>query len=151
LNCRFDVAEMLKTQPFCACSFNLAQIWEWENLPSALEEIITRGRRSYRKILQMLSQTIVVSIENFAAEHNDEEFLKAAENLIEIFKDDREIPLLTNHELIILQRIFESLPTSPLVSVKPPAEESFLSGEELRFQVNDWLDNLPSEPVLLKF
>jgi hypothetical protein len=91
------------------------------------------------------------SIENFAAEHNDEEFLKAAENLIEIFKDDREIPLLTNHELIILQRIFESLPTSPLVSVKPPAEESFLSGEELRFQVNDWLDNLPSEPVLLKF
>ena len=151
LNCRFDVAEMLKTQPFCACSFNLAQIWEWENLPSALEEIITRGRRSYRKILQMLSQTIVASIENFAAEHNDEEFLNAAVNLIEIFKDNREIPLLTNHELIILQRIFESLPTSPLVSVKPPAEESFLSGEELRFQVNDWLDNLPSEPVLLKF
>lgn len=151
MNCRFDVAAMLQTQPFCACSFNLAQIWEWENLPSALEEIITRGRRSYRKILQMLSQTIVASIENFAHENTDEEFLNAAINLIEIFKDDREIPLLTNHELIILQRIFESLPTSPLVSVKPPAEESFLSGEELRFQVNDWLDNLPSEPVLLKF
>jgi hypothetical protein len=151
LNCRFDVTAMLKSQPFCACSFNLAQIWEWENLPSALEEIITRGRRSYRKILQMLNQTIVASIENFAAENTDEEFLNAAINLIEIFKEDKEIPLLSNHELIILQRIFESLPTSPLVLVKPPAEESFLSGEELRFQVNDWLDNLPSEPVLLKF
>jgi len=151
LNCRFDVSAMLKTQPFCACSFNLAQIWEWENLPSALEEIITRGRRSYRKILQMLAQTIVAAVEHFAAENTEEEFLDATVNLIEIFKNGKEIPLFTNHELIILQKIFESLPTSPLVSVNPPAEESFLSGEELRFQVNDWLDNLPSEPVLLKF
>jgi len=151
LNCRFDVSEMLKTQPFCACSFNLAQIWEWENLPSALEEIITRGRRSYRKILQMLNQTIVSSVEHFYADNDEEEFASAAEHLIEIFKDAGEIPLLTNHELVILQKVFESLPTSPLVSVTPPTEESFLSGEELRFQVNDWLDNLPSEPVLMKF
>lgn len=151
LNCRFNVTEMLKTQPFCACSFNLAQIWEWENLPSALEEIITRGRRSYRRILQMLSQTIVAAVERFAAENTDEEFLEASIHLLEIFKEKQEIPLLTNHELVILQRIFESLPTSPLVSVVPPAEESYLSGEELRFQVNDWLDNLPSEPVLMKF
>ena len=151
LNCRFDVSEMLKTQPFCACSFNLAQIWEWENLPSALEEIITRGRRSYRKILQMLSQTIITAVEHFAGQHNDEDFLNAAVRLIDIFKDNQEIPLLSNHELVILQTIFESLPTSPLVSVRPPTEESYLSGEELRFQVNDWLDNLPSEPVLMKF
>jgi len=142
---------MLTTQPFCACSFNLAQMWEWENLPLALEEIITRGRRSYRRILQMLNQTIVTSVEHFANENTDEEFLEATFNLIEVFKNGKEIPLLTNHELVILQKIFEALPTSPLVSISPPAEESFLSGEELRFQVNDWLDNLPSEPVLLKF
>ena len=78
-------------------------------------------------------------------------FLEAAVHLIDVFKENREIPLLTNHELVILQKIFDSLPTSPLVSVSPPAEESYLSGEELRFQVNDWLDNLPSEPVLMKF
>ncbi|MCY7348977.1 MAG: hypothetical protein LH614_22535 [Pyrinomonadaceae bacterium] len=151
LNCRFDVTEMLKTQPFCACSFNLAQIWEWENLPFALEEIITRGRRSYRKILQMLNQTIVSAVEHFTDQNSEEEFLDASVRLIEIFTQGAEIPLLTNHELVILQKIFESLPTSPLISVSPPTEDSFLSGEELRYQVNDWLDNLPSEPVLLKF
>lgn len=151
LNCRFDVVDMLQTQPFCACSFNLAQIWEWENLPSALEEIITRGRRSYRKILQMLSQTITSSVEHFARENKEAEFSEAAAHLLEVFRHNAEIPLLTNQELVILQKIFEALPTSPLVSVSPPAEESFMSGEEVRFQVNDWLDNLPSEPVLLKF
>ena len=151
LNCRYDVKEMLKTQPFCACSFNLAQVWEWENLPVALEEIITRGRKSYRRILQMLNQTLVASVEHFLSENTDGEFTDAAVNLIEVFRNGKEIPLLTNHELVILQKIFEALPTSPLVSVSPPTEESFLSGEELRFQVNDWLDNLPSEPVLLKF
>ncbi len=151
MDCRFDVTQMLKTQPLCACSFNLAQIWEWENLPSALEEIVTRGRRSYRRILQMLNQTIVSSVEHFVEENKDEEFLDAAVHLIDLFKENQEIPLLTNHELVILQKIFESLPTSPLVSVNPPTEESYLSGEELRFQVNDWLDNLPSEPVLMKF
>jgi hypothetical protein len=151
LNCRFEVTEMLKGQPFCACSFNLAQIREWENLPAAFEEIIMRGRRSYRRILQMLSQTIISSVEHFASENTDEDFSKAAAHLIEIFSQGKEIPLLNNHELVILQRIFESLPTSPLVSILPPAEDSFLSGEELRLQVNDWLDNLPSEPVLMKF
>jgi hypothetical protein len=110
-----------------------------------------RGRRSYRRILQMLSQTIVSMVKHFAAENTDDEFAPAASRLIEVFTDNKEIPLLTNHELVILQKIFESLPTSPLVSISPPAEESYLSGEELRFQVNDWLDNLPSEPVLMKF
>ncbi len=98
----------------------------------------------------MLSQTIVASVEQFS-ETTDDEFSNAAGHLIDIFKGNQEIPLLNNHELVILQKIFESLPTSPLVSVNPPTEESYLSGEELRFQVTDWLDNLPSEPVLMKF
>ena len=150
LSCRFDVRGMLKTQPFCVCSFNLAQMWEVENLPATLEAIITRGRKSYWKILRMLNQTIVASVEHFAEENTDEEFLNAAIHLIEIFKDGKDTPVLTNDELVILQKVFENLPTSPLVAINFATEDSFLSGEELRFQVTDWMDDLPSEPVLLK-
>jgi len=150
LNCRFDVRGMLKTQPFCVCSFNLAQMWEVENLPATFEAIITRGRKSYWKILRLLSQTIITSVEHFAEEASDEEFLTAAIHLIEIFKDGKDAHVLTNDELVILQKVFENLPTSPLVAINFATEESFLSGEELRFQVNDWMDDLPSEPVLLK-
>jgi len=151
LNCRFDVREMLKTQPFCACSFNLAQMAEWESLPVALEEIITRGRRSYRRILRMLDQTVIAAIQSFAAADTNKEFTEALQHLTEMFGEGREIPLLNNQELMVLENIFDILPTSPLITIKPPTEESFLSGEELRHQVNDWLNNLPSKPVLLKF
>lgn len=150
LSCRFDARAMLKTQPSCVCSFNLAQIWEFENLPATLEAVVLRGRKSYWKILRLLSQTLVPAIENFMNENPEEEFLNAAINLIEIFKDEKEAAVLGNDELVILQRVFETLTTSPLVTINFATEGSFLSGEELRFQVNDWMDDLPSEPVLLK-
>ena len=43
LDCKFEVREMLKTHPFCACSFNLSQIEEWETLPDQLSLKIDRG------------------------------------------------------------------------------------------------------------
>lgn len=150
LNCRFDVREMVKTQPSCACSFNLSKMSEWENLPETLAEHINYGRKNYRKVLQTLSQTLIPQIENFAAENNDEEFFDAAHRLIEVFKEDRETLLLTNNELIVLQKVFDDLPTSPLMQIKFPSDEGFLSHDELRLRVNNWLEELPREPVLLK-
>ncbi len=150
LNCRFDVREMVKTQPFCACSFNLSKMSEWENLPETLAEHINYGRKNYRKVLQSLSQTLIPQIENFAAENNDEEFFDAAHRLIGVLKEDRETSLLTNNELIVLQKIFDVLPTSPMMQIKFPSDEGFLSHDELRMRVNNWLEELPREPVLLK-
>jgi len=149
LDCRFDAQEMLKIQPFCACSFNLTKMRELESLPATLTEIVNYGRRSYRKILRMLSQTLVPLIEQFPTEGN-EEFVEARIHLVEIFSKEQEIPLLTNHELVILQKIFDTLPTSPLISVNFLSEEGFLSRDELSLQIGDWLDNLPNEPALLK-
>ncbi len=150
LNCRFDVREMVKTQPFCACSFNLSKMSEWENLPETLAEHINYGRKNYRKVLHSLSQALIPQVENFAAANNDEEFFEAAHRLIETFKEDRETSLLSNNELIVLQKIFDDLPTSPLMQIKFPNDEGFVSHDELRMRVNNWLEELPREPVLLK-
>jgi hypothetical protein len=150
LNCRFDVREMVKTQPFCACSFNLSKMSEWENLPETLVEHINYGRKNYRKVLQSISHTLIPQIENFAAANNDEEFFEAAHRLVEVLKDERETSLLNNNELIVLQKVFDDLPTSPLMQIKFPSDEGFLSHDELRLRVNNWLEELPREPVLLK-
>ncbi len=150
LNCRFDVREMVKTQPFCACSFNLSKMSEWENLPETLVEHINYGRKNYRRVLQTLSQVLIPQIEKFAVENNDEEFFEAAHRLIEVFKEDRDATLLGNNELIVLQKVFDDLPTSPLMQIKFPSDEGFLSHDELRLRVNNWLEELPREPVLLK-
>ncbi|MCY7374925.1 MAG: DUF6079 family protein [Pyrinomonadaceae bacterium] len=149
LDCRFDVRTMLKTQPFCGCSFKLAQTRNWEKLPATLVETVARGRANYRDVLWKLKDTMVSLFEHFIGQMNDEDFTKTARRLIEIFKS-QQIPLLTNGDLVVLQKVFDDLPTAPLLQITLPSDESFLSREELRVQLNDWLEGLPNEPVLLK-
>ena len=47
-------------------------------------------------------------------------------------------------------RLGRPLPASPLLQVAVPSDKGFLSREELRQQVGEWLDELPREPGLLK-
>ncbi len=115
LNCRFDVREMLNAQPFCACAFSLAKIREWEKLPAALEEIVGRGRKSFRESLSVSSRDLIPRVANFSARYKDDEFSEAALHLTEVLKNDfEELSLLTGNELIILQKILADLPVSSL-------------------------------------
>jgi hypothetical protein len=114
LDCRFDVREMLKTHPFCACSFTLHQIREWEKLPQSLSDTINQGRKVYRNVLQILGDALVPLIRKFADAHELEEFSESVAHLIEVLRADEEIPLLTNEELIILQKVFETNSFSPV-------------------------------------
>lgn len=151
LDCRFEVTEMLKMHPFCACSFNLKSAREWENLPAAFEDTIRRGRKSYMKILRLLGQTLFPLIERFSKKHNENEFTVAALHLTEVLKDNNDEPTpLTNNELIVLQKAFELLPASPLLNLNLAAGDDYMSGEDLREKITEWLDELPSEPVLVK-
>lgn len=119
LNCGFDAREMLKTYPFCACSFSLAKIRDWEKLPARLEEIINRGRESFRESLSMSCHALIPLIESFSAKYNNEEFSKAARHLIEILKNDfAEIPLLNAAELIVLRKVFAAIPASSIQQIK---------------------------------
>lgn len=108
LDCRFDAREMLKTYPFCACSFNLAQIREWEKLPNRLQECVNQGRQNYRRALAEISDTLLPLIEKVARQNR--EFTEAAGNLNKILKNGEEIPLLANEDLIVIQKALEEIP-----------------------------------------
>jgi hypothetical protein len=150
LDCLFSVREMLKTHPFCACSFNLAQIREWEKLPQTLQQTIQKGRESYRNVLMTLKDTLIQIISLFGNRPMDEEYKTAVRRLVDVFKQGGEIPLLTNAELVILQKAFENLPTSILLKTNFPSTTDFVSRSDLKEKVNQWLDDLPNEPVLMK-
>jgi len=80
----------------------------------------------------------------------DDEYKNAVRQLIEIFKQGAEIPLLNNAELVILQKAFENLPASILLQTNFPVTKDFVSRADLKEQVGKWLDELPDEPVLVK-
>ena len=150
LDCGFDVKEMLKSHPFCACSFSLMQIAEWEELPMKLAKAISNGRNSYRKTLRILSQTLIALLEDFVRTGKEIEFKVAAENLIENLRSNEELRLLTNSELIILNKIIQKMPASSQLQVKLPGDVGFQTRDELQAQLNEWVIQLPSEPCLLK-
>jgi hypothetical protein len=150
LDCHFSVRDMLQTHPFCACSFNLSQISEWERLPQKLEETIEDGRKSYRRILLALSDTVAQLVSHFAKRENDDEYTAAATQLLEIFVAGREIPPLDNLQLTVLQKSFENLPASILIKSDFPHTQDFVSRRKLKELVNKWLDEIPNKPVLIK-
>jgi hypothetical protein len=150
LDCGFDVREMLKVHPFCACSFRLSQYSEWEKLPNKLTKVIAEGRKSYRKTIAILQDTMVPMLKSFIQNEKEGEFFTAAENLLQIVESKEEIRLLTNAELIVLGKIIQGMSVSPLLLVKVPTDVGFQSREELRDQLTGWLNELPSDPCLLK-
>jgi hypothetical protein len=111
LDCRFDVRAILKTHPFCACSFNLSQIREWERLPAVLRENIKRGRASYRRALAASRDVLIPIFEQIA--RSGDEFAEPARNLASILREGKEIPPLSNDELFVLQKALKSMPKPP--------------------------------------
>ncbi len=150
LDCRFDVREMLKTHPFCACSFNLEQIREWEHLPEKLKDSVAKGRIVYRKVLKMLGKTLIPIVSQFAVEDEDEEINQSVSHLTEFMQTGIETRILSNTELIILQKVLTNLLQSPRFEVDIPIENNYVSREEFRAKINGWLDEMPGEPALLK-
>lgn len=146
LDCGFDVKEMLKLHPFCACSFNLSQISEWESLHLQLAKVIKKGRDSYRNTLRIMKQNLVSGLKEFIQNNKEIEFRTAAANLIAIMEEQESFRLLRNSELIVLSKVIQLMSNSPLLNVNLPTELNFQDREELQKQLDDWAIS----PYLLK-
>ncbi len=149
LNCSFDVRALLKAKPFCACSFRLAEIGEWETLPKALQDVISEGRNSYRRTIQLLREPLVKVLRELARKEKDADTLKSIEWLAGVLSNGQALPLLGNTEIRILSDALSEIPASTILQVKVPEEKGPVDREELKSKINQWLDDLPNEPVLL--
>lgn len=132
LNCRFDIRQILRTQPYCMCSFSLARVDEWEILPSALADVISRGRRSYLKTLRTMSDVLIAPIERSAAQFGGEAFSDAAARLIDRIKGAEFPDALTSEQLMILQNAF--------LAFKTPAEGAFQVNAADRLKTDNEFD-----------
>ena len=150
LDCRFNVREMLETHPFCACSFRLSQVSEWEKLPERLRKTVEEGRKSYRKTISLMSNILIPNLRDHARKEQLVEYSEAAANLANLLESGQELRLLNNAELIVLGKVFQTIPSAPPLQVALPTDENFVSREDLRAKLTEWLDKLPDEPYLLK-
>jgi hypothetical protein len=107
LDCRFNIREMLKIHPFCACSFSLDRTEYWENLPQVLSDTIDTGLESYYRTLKALGATIRPKLKDVTDSAADPETADAARSLAEMVDGSREFGEFSTKQLQILRKIFD--------------------------------------------
>ncbi len=150
LDCQYNVREMLKSHPFCGCSFNLAKMKDWEDLPKSLVRTIEQGRKSYRRTMALLNDTLIQLLETYIKNEIDNELKTSAKELLDQFVNKTEIKKFTTDQLVILHNLLHSLTSLPTIDIKYPQNSNVLNTVELRQNMNQWLDELPAEKVYLK-
>ncbi len=149
LECNFDVAENLKSHPFCACSFSLTKMGELAKLSHSLSHTIDLGRKSYRNTLFLLSDFVIMLVKEVVENDKDKDLKSEADALIALLKNQSP-DAFTSTQLSILYSAMFSANISTSIDISLPDVNGLYTSEELRARLNEWVDDLPNEPILVK-
>lgn len=149
--CGLDVRRLLAGQPACACRFRLSRAEELAELPQELEAMMERGLAVYRRTLRMLGTPLAISLDALARRDADAETARRARNLSTAFGQDHLPEKFSRQDVRLVERAFKRMPAPPPVKVVAPNGESgLLTRDELRARFEQWLDELPEQPVLIE-
>jgi hypothetical protein len=149
--CELDVRRLLAGQPVCACRFRLSRATELAELPQELETLMERGLTVYRRTLQMLGTTLAISLDALARRESEDEAVRRARNLATVFAQGRLPEKFARQDVRLIERALRRMPAPPPIKVVAPNGESgLLTREELRARFDQWLDELPEQPVLIE-
>jgi phosphoglycolate phosphatase-like HAD superfamily hydrolase len=149
--CHLDVRRLLAGQPACACRFRLSRAAELSELPQELEALMERGLAVYRRTLLMLGTTLAISLDALSRRETEGEHARRARNLSAGFAQGRLPERLARQDVRLIERALRRMPAPPPVRVVAPnGDTGLLTREELRARFEQWLDELPEQPVLIE-
>jgi hypothetical protein len=149
--CTMPVRVILETRPACACRFRLSRASELEELPQELEALMERGLGVYRRTLLMLGASLAISLDALARRETDDAMIARARSLSSGLAQGRLPGRLTRQDVALVERALRRMPAPPPVRVVAPnGDAGLLTREELRARFEQWLDELPEQPVLIE-
>lgn len=149
--CTMPVRVILETRPACACRFRLARASEVEELPQELEALMERGLEVYRRTLLMLGASLAISLDALSRRETDDALMGRARALASGLAQGRLPERLTRQDVALVERALRRMPAPPPVRVVAPnGDAGLLTREELRARFEQWLDELPEQPVLIE-
>src|SRR5215213_8577727 len=129
----------------------LSRASEMEELPQELEALMERGLEVYRRTLLMLGASLAISLDALARRETDDTFVARARALSSGFAQGRLPERLTRQDVALVERALRRMPAPPPVRVVAPnGDAGLLTREELRARFEQWLDELPEQPVLIE-
>ncbi len=149
--CTMPVRVILETRPACACRFRLSRAPELEELPRELETLMERGLEVYRRTLLMLGASLAISLDALGRREADETVASRARSLASGLAQGHLPERLTRQDVALVERALRRMPAPPPVRVVAPnGDAGLLTREELRARFEQWLDELPEQPVLIE-
>ncbi|MDQ3747091.1 MAG: DUF6079 family protein, partial [Acidobacteriota bacterium] len=149
--CELPVRKLLESQPSCACRFHLSQAEEMSELPQEVEALMERGLAVYRRTLLMLGANLAISLDALARREEDEETAQRARSLSNAFAQGHAPERFARGDVLLIERALRRMPAPPPVRVVAPnGDAGLLTREELRARFEQWLDELPEQPVLIE-
>ncbi len=149
--CTLPVRIILETRPACACRFRLSRASELEELPQELEALMERGLEVYRRTLLMLGASLAISLDALARRETDDGVMARARSLASGLAQGRLPERLTRQDVALVERALRRMPAPPPVRVVAPnGDAGLLTRDELRARFEQWLDELPEQPVLIE-
>lgn len=149
--CELDAHKLLAEQPLCACRFHLMAAERLAHLPQDLTEVAERGRASYRRTLEFLSEPLTIALDALAqGEGVDDETMARALSLSSAFARGAVPMNFAPLDVRLLESALARMQTPPVRLRLPVNDYGLLTRDEFRARLNQWLDDLPSEPALVE-
>jgi hypothetical protein len=149
--CDLPARQLLDERTTCACHFRLALAYKLARLPQTLAEIVERGRTAHRRTLLFLNAPLAIALDALARKDGDEETMHRARALSGMFAQGIGPDEFTAADVRLIESALDRMATPPPVRLHlPTSDYGLLTREELRARVNQWLDDLPSEPALVE-
>ncbi len=149
--CDLPVRQLLLEQPACGCAFRLARVSELELLPQDLEALVTHALEVYRRTLKMLSGHLALGLDALARTEQDAETSRRARALSNALAQQCVPENLSRPDVQLIERALQKMAASPPVRVASPvSDHGLLTRSELQERLNQWLEELPEEPVLIE-
>jgi hypothetical protein len=149
--CELPARQMLEEHTVCACRFRLTMASALSRLQQDLLELVERGLAAHRRTLLFLSTPLAIALDALARKGGDEETASRARSLSGAFAQGTGPAHFSPADVHLIESALERMTTPPPVRLHlPVGDYGLLTRDELRARLNQWLDDLPSEPALVE-
>jgi hypothetical protein len=149
--CELPARQLLAEHTVCACRFRLTMASSLARLQQDLLELVERGLAAHRRTLLFLSTPLAIALDALARKDGDEETASRARSLSGAFAQGTGPARFSPADVHLIESALERMTTPPPVRLHlPVGDYGLLTRDELRARLNQWLDDLPSEPALVE-
>ncbi len=149
--CELPVRELLAEHSLCACRFRLASVETLARIPQEIAELVERGRAAHRRTLMFLATPLAIALDALARKDGNTEIAHRARSLSGAFAQGTGPDQFSPVDVQLIESALARMSSPPPVRLHLPVSDyGLLTRDELRARLNQWLDDLPSEPAVVE-